>query len=345
MAHPFSPHTLVLICRQDKRYEVTPRTAFDEFLHLMLTDRKTANIDRDILHLIFERLHEKVVRRSEDEKHAADRHQRRAVDALRSRIKHLEPSVRITDSWDDVKPRVEKTDEYRAVDDDELRKSAYDKVIKRLKEKEEDAEKDRERKHARRNDDRDYRNGHRPETRHSRASKSPEIDAYEADRRKAMAAREKQYRKTSSLGLSPPPSSYRDRERRDRDERHGRLDRDRSPPARHLGSYDRERREREEERERLYRTRADPRSTRDELNYGEESRSVTGSDRRRRRGDGSDGESVESGRRSAKRHRRERRGSSREKRKSKTPEPSKKETPPEPIGVHSGSEEGEIEED
>ncbi|KAJ9602096.1 U1 snRNP protein [Cladophialophora chaetospira] len=329
---------------EDKRYEVTPRTSFDEFLNVMHTDRKTATIDRDVLRLIFQRLHEKVVRRSEDEKHAADRHQRRAVDALRSRIKHLDPPVRITDSWDDVKPRVEKTDEFRALDDEELKKSAYDKVIKRLKEKEEDAEKDRDRRHSRRTDDRDYRNGHR-EAKYGRLSKSPEPDAYEEDRRKAQAAREKQYRKTS--GFSPPPSQ-RDPHRGERDERHGRLVRDRSPAPRHVSGYDRERRDRESERERLYRTRADPRSTRDELNYGEESKSVAGSDRRRRR-DGSE-DSVESGRRSAKRHRRDRKSRSRERIKTKTPEPStaKKEIPAEvvePAGVHSGSEEGEIEED
>ena len=153
--------------------------------------------------------------------------------------------------------------------------------------------------------------------------------------------REKQYRKTS--GFSPPPSV---RDHRDRDERHGRLARDRSPPARHLSTYDRERRDREVERERLYRTRADPRGSRDELNYGEESRSVTGSERRRRR-EGSE-DSVESGRRSAKRHRRDRKSASRDRGKTKTPEPAgvKKEKEPEPAGFHSaGSEDGEIEED
>jgi pre-mRNA-processing factor 40 len=116
---------------------------------------------------------------------------------------------------------------------------------------------------------------------------------------------------------------------------------------RHVSSYDRERREREEERERGYRTRADPRSSRDELNYGEESRSVTGSERRRRRGEGSDGESVDSGRKSAKRSRKDPRAASpKEKRKSKTPEPAPpKKDEGELAGVHSGSEEGEIEED
>lgn len=319
---------------EDKQYEITPMTTYEEFESVMIADRRTARIDRDALQLIFDRLREKVNKRNEEEKHAADRHQRRAIDALRSRIKHLEPPVRSSDSWEDVRKRVEKTDEYRALENDEPRKIAFEKVIKRLKEKDEDMERDREhrrRDYHRRDDDRDYRNGsHRD--RKGRSSKTPEVDPYEADRRKAMADREKSYRKSSGLtGLSPPP---RDRDsRRDRDDRHGRLER--SPPPRRVSHYERERRDREDERERLYRKRGDPHGSRDELNYGED-RSTTGSDRRRRRGD-SDAESIDS-RREPKRHRRE-----------KTPPAKKPKTSPppkeEPAGVHSGSEEGEIEED
>ena len=113
-----------------------------------------------------------------------------------------------------------------------------------------------------------------------------------------------------------------------------------------MSHYDRERRDREEERERLYRTRGDPRGGRDELNYGEESRSVTGSDRRRRRGGDSDGESVDSGgRRSVKRYRRGDRRSSRSRTAETKEDKEVKKEVPEPTGVHSGSEEGEIEED
>lgn len=294
----------------------------------MLTDHRTANLDGDVLHLIFERLQDKVRKRNEEEQHAADRHRRRAIDALRSRIKHLDPPVRVSDTWEQIQPRVDKSEEYRAVDSDEARQIAFDKVIKRLKEKEEDAEREKDRRRQRRSDERDARNGHR-DSRRSRLSKTPEVNPYEEDRRRAIADREKQYRK-SSMGLSPPPS-YRDR--RDRDERHGRLER--SPPAR----YDRERRDpREDDRERLYRTRADPRGSRDELNYGEESRSTT-SERRRRRD--SPGDSLDSPRR--KRHRRDSRAGSRDRRRTRSPE-TKKEVL-EPSGVHSGSEEGEIEED
>lgn len=323
----------------------------------MNTDRRTANVDKDGLELIFQRLHEKVVKRNEDEKHNADRHQRRAIDALRSKIKHLEPPVRFTDSWEDIKPRVEKSEEYRSLDSEDLRRSAFEKVVKRLKEKEDDADKERERRRTRRPEerDRDQRNGQK-ETRQGRLSRSPEVDPYEADRRKAMAARERQYRKNTSMGLSPPPDSYRerdrdrDRDRRPRDDRHGRLDRDRSPP-RHLPGYDRERRDKEDEHERLYRARGDPRGGRDELNYGEETRSAAGSERRRRRGENSDGESDASGRRSLKRYRKDRssRERDRDRKRSKTPDVKKEASvavpDPEPVGVHSGSEEGEIEED
>jgi pre-mRNA-processing factor 40 len=320
----------------------------------MATDRRTANIDHEILQLIFQRIQEKVQRRSEDEKHTADRHQRRAVDALRSRIKHLEPPVRLNDTWEQVRPRIEKFEEYSALDSDDLRQSAFDKFIRRLKDKEEDAEKDRELRDRdrgpRRGDqhDRDSRNGsYRPERRlaSSRPSRTPEPDPYEADRRKAQADRERSYRKVS--GLSPVRERREDRERRDRDR-----ERDRDRDRRGLSHYERERRDREEERERLYRTRGDPRGNRDELDYGGDARSTVSNDRRRRRD--SDAESITG--RSAKRYRRDerendrsrdhsRRDRDRRSRDSRTPAITEEESKKEEKAVHSGSEEGEIEED
>lgn len=338
---------------EDKRYEITPKTTFDEFNEIMQTDRRTASIDHEALSLIFSRLHEKVLRRNEDERKDADRHQRRAIDALRSRIKHLDPPVRVSDAWEQVRQRVEKSEEYRALENDELRQSAFEKVIKRLKEKDEDTDRDREykerdrsRRDHHRHDDRDHRNGHsgyreRDRDRRglsSRLSRTPEPDAYEADRRKAIADRERSYRKNGVLGGLTPP---RDRDRDRRDDRHGRLDRDRSPPPRHLSHYDRERREREEERERLYRTRGDPRGSRDELDYGDV-KSNAGSDRRRRRDSADDGESVASRERDRKRYRRE---SDRGGKRRKSESPAAKKEKEELVGVHSGSEEGEIEED
>ncbi|KAK2865131.1 hypothetical protein FQN49_003879 [Arthroderma sp. PD_2] len=350
----------VLDVLDDKRFETTLKTTFDEFKAVMRTDRRTATIDQDTLQLIFDRLQEKVLRRTEDEKHAASRQQRRAIDLLRSRIKHLEPPVQAADSWEEVKPRIEKMEEYRAVDTDEARRSAFDKVVRRLKEKEEDAERDREargrdrpsrRDHYERGDrGDDTRNGQRwPAS--GRHSRTPEPDAYEADRRKAQADRERSYRKAS--GFSSPPG-HRDRDRgkdRDRDrDREREKDRDRVRDRERSSSRprrDRRLREEERERERLYHSRADPRTSRDELDYGggdtdTAPRSVT-SERRRRRD--SDAESV--GSRSAKRYRREpdRSAAIKGARRDKVKEEKAAAPAVEEKAVHSGSEEGEIEED
>lgn len=312
----------------------------------MVADRRTSKLDPNISELLFQRIQDKAIRREEEEKHAADRHQRRAVDSLRSRIKRLEPPVRVTDTWDQVQPRLEKYEEYKAVESDELRESAFDKVIRRLKEKEEDAEKDRElrdRDRSRRDYDRgarDYRSSRGERRGGSRVSRTPEPDAYEADRRKAQADRERSYRKVS--GFSPPRDGRDDRDRdRDRD-RHRERDPDRDHGRRSGRDYDR----REDERERLYRTRGDPRGGRDELDYGGEIRSTGSGERRRRRE--SDSESVAS--RSVKRYRRD----SRERERSKGPrtdrERERSAIPEEDVktdekAIHSGSEEGEIEED
>lgn len=304
-------------------------------------------MDPELLRLIFSRLKDKAHRHAEDEKHSADRHQRRAVDALRSRIKHLEPPVRVSDTWEQVQSRVEKTEEYRAVSSDELRRSAFDKVIRRLKEKEEDESRDRERERERsrrrdhhgrdrdRERDRDwdrisssYRRDR--DRRVGRFSRTPEPDAYEADRRKAQADRERSYRKAT--GLSPPP---RERERDRYSSRYG-------------SHYERERRDRDDDRN-FYHSRADPRTGRDELDYGGDTAYSTSntatSDRRRRR----DSETDSIGSRGTKRTRQGRDEKDRErdsiKRERRTPAREESTKTIQEKAVHSGSEEGEIEEE
>jgi pre-mRNA-processing factor 40 len=247
------------------------------------------------MRLIFERLRDKVSRRNDEDRHS----QRRTIDGLRSRIKHLEPAVGLSDTWEQVRPRLEKFEEFQALDSDDLRKQAFDKHMKRLKERDEehdrrpekgdkDRERDRDRDSHRERDREHGRDSHR---RHRTRTRTPEVDAYEADRRKAQADRERQYRKTSASasGLTPPPRRDRDRERdrerdrdRNRDDRYDRYDgRSRGGSSSH---YDRERREREAEREKNYHSRADPRERASELDYGD---SKPSSVRRRRDSDAS----------------------------------------------------------
>jgi pre-mRNA-processing factor 40 len=246
----------MLIDRQERKFEVGTKTTFEEFMSIMQTDPRTVKMDQDALALIFERAREKAFRRSEEDKHLAERQHRRAIDALRSKIKHLEPPVMAGDTWEQVRPRIEKFEEYRGLDSDELRRSAFDKVIRRLKEKDDEFEKEHSRR-DRKERDRGHRNGH------SKRSRSPggEVNPYEADRRKAIADRERNYGKKSVTSFSPPPRA-RDRDERDRYD--GRSKRQVSSSI-----YDRERRESERERERSYVSRADPRDRASELDYGD----------------------------------------------------------------------------
>jgi len=299
---------------EEKRYELTPKTSFEDFASIMSSDRRTSSLSDDTLRLIFTRLREKVLRRSEDDRHA----QRRAVDALRSRIKHLDPPISSSDSFDKVRPRLENLPEFRALDSDDLRIQAFDKVIRRLKERDsEDRDSRRARDSPRRGDhhrDRDH-DSRRIDSHRRHRSRSPaETDAYAADRKKAQADREKQYRK-GSFGLSPPPSATASR--RDTTDRYVPSDRPRS-------------RDRTSARPSAAFSRADPReaAAAAELDYGDSSAARAIASTRRRRED-----SDEDGRES-KRVRSER----------GTSEP-KTEDKDKDVEYKSGSEEGEIEED
>ncbi|KAH8629196.1 U1 snRNP-associated protein [Alternaria alternata] len=321
---------------EQQRFEVTTATPVEEFLNIMRKDPRTADIDEQSMHSIYNYVLAKVKKREEEERRDEEYIERSAVDKLRSVIKHLDPPVSLSDTWEVVRPRVEKTDEYRALKSDTLRESAFDKFMSRMKEKESDRRDrsrrdDRDRDRDRRDRDREYRNGHSDShRRHRTRTRSPEHDPYAAERRRAVQDREARYRNNDSTGLSPP----RRRERRD-DDRYERSRR--SPGGDHYGL---ERREREVERERSYVSRADPReATVSLLDYGD-SGGRTSSTRRRRESD----ESSSKRDRETKRARYSPRAADR---KSKTPIPDsaalKKEE--EERAIRSGSEEGEIEED
>ena len=316
---------------------MTPKTKLDEFMAVMQTDRRTSSVDAADLELIFSRLLDKIVKREEEDKHNLERHQRRHIDNLRSRIRHLEPPVRSTEQWEDVRPRIERSEEYRALNSDDLARTAFEKVLRRLKDKEAEAD---QRERARRADraERDARSGAGYRHASSRHSRTPELDPYEADRRRAIAERERQYSRKASNGLSPPRSDPRRREARERDARD---DRDVSRPRRPREGppAERERRERVVlERDRSYVSRADPRDAgARELDYGESGTAGSangGSSSRRRRGSDADDDDT-------------RRDSKRLKTasgtKTSTDAPPAKE--PEEEVLKSGSEEGEIEED
>lgn len=285
----------------------------------------------------------KVKKREEEDRRDEEHNERYAMDVLRSVIKRLDPPVAVADTWEVVRPRVEKTDEYRALNSDTLRESVFDKHMRRLKEKEIDRRDrsrrdERDRSRDRRTRDREYRNGHSDSHRRRTRTRSPEHDPYAAERRRAQQDREARYRNNDSTGLSPPRRERREDDRYERPRR--------SPMGDHYG---RERREREVERERSYVSRADPReSSVSLLDYGDGT-GRTASARRRRESDESASKrdsKVSFDSLFLQHHKltlQRARYSPRVEAKSKTPVPEQPKE--EDRAIRSGSEEGEIEED
>lgn len=272
----------------------------------MRSEPRTANIDSQSMKSIYDYVVGKVKRREDEERRNVENDERHAMDNLRSVIKRLEPPVTLADDWESVRPRLEKTDEYRALKSDTLRQSVFDKFHRRLKDKDadrrdrgrrdppRDRERDRERDRDRgdrdrRDRDREYRGHSDSHRRHRTRTRSPESDPYAAERRQAQQDREARYRNNDSTGLSPQPLR-RDREReRERDRER---DTDRYSRRGSGDHYGRERREREVERERSYVSRGDPLSRADpreqsvsELDYGDGTGRPSAATRRRRDSD------------------------------------------------------------
>ncbi|KAI9686092.1 MAG: hypothetical protein M1822_004075 [Bathelium mastoideum] len=370
----------VLDALDDEHFEITPQTSLDSFLAVVRKDHRTANLDPDAVQLIFEREKEKASKHAEEKSHHAEKRQRRAIDDLRSRIKHLaDPPVSLTDTWERVRPRVEATSEFKALETDDLRKLAFDKFHRRLRDKAADdaGAGDRDRDHRRsrhdsrngtthRDRDRDRADrSTRHRTRSPATAAAAEPDAYEADRRKAIADRERQYRKGSDRerdrdrdrvsdrlsasgggGLSPPPTSasarsphLRGSERDWRERRSGGGDAYEGG-GRRGGAWERE------GSGYAGGGRGDPRAKSRALDYGEGAGGAEdGAGTRRRRSEGSEGSEGAWVHKRARRdyNSRERTFSPPRRYKSRTPDKSV-EPPREDPALQSGSEEGEIEE-
>ncbi|OLL25271.1 Pre-mRNA-processing protein prp40 [Neolecta irregularis DAH-3] len=130
---------LILDVLEERKFQIAEKTSFDEFMKIMKSELRTTGIPEDALRAIFDSLRDKVTKRHEDDRKYEDRRIRRKLDALRSAIKHLEPPVAVDDSWEDTRRRLERSEEFLALESDDIRKQAFDKHIRRLKERVEEA--------------------------------------------------------------------------------------------------------------------------------------------------------------------------------------------------------------
>lgn len=133
-----------------KSFSLTSVTPFEKFVEMVKQDVRGNEISQDNLQAIFEDLKSSFSRRRISDKYADERRLRRNQDSLRYAIRDLEPPVTINDKWEDVKKRVEDTEEYKALPNEESRLEAFEKHIRRLKEREQDRERDHKSRESRR---------------------------------------------------------------------------------------------------------------------------------------------------------------------------------------------------
>jgi pre-mRNA-processing factor 40 len=115
----------------------------------MSKDIRTSAIPDDILQRIFNHLVNKKRR------HTSSRESRKSSDAFRSRLRHMQ-EITHRSTWDEIRPLVQDTEEFIALENEEERLAVFEKVSRRLKEK-----RDEQRRHHgesdRRREKEDYR--------------------------------------------------------------------------------------------------------------------------------------------------------------------------------------------
>ncbi|KAJ3522006.1 hypothetical protein NMY22_g12072 [Coprinellus aureogranulatus] len=193
----------------DKGFIVTPDTTWEQFsavLDKYATDALKELSEED-KQLIFKTLHDAAVKQQADEKRRAERKLRHMQDDLRYAFKKLPEPLDINASYEQVVPLIEHLPEYKALEDEEARRAAFAKYVKRQKEKlreaasedgsvtsrkrkeppreyreDRDREKDRDRDRERDRDrdrDRDREREHRDRDRYEKGSRSSHRHRYD----------------------------------------------------------------------------------------------------------------------------------------------------------------------
>lgn len=202
-------------------FKVSPETSEEEFLAVIQgnEDEDVRKLSMQDLQEIYHTLHSQAMKQQADERRRAERRQRHLQDDLRYALRKLSEPIDLSMSYEEAVPLMQDLPEYKAIEDEEGRKAAFSKYIKRqrerLREREREASEDggsttsRKRKEVpkdareperERDRDRDHRERERDvekDAHHDRASRShrghDEYDAHPASRTSRDYARERDY--------------------------------------------------------------------------------------------------------------------------------------------------------
>jgi len=127
-----------------KLFKITPDTKLSDFLAIVKADSNEVvqRLKPVQLEEIFETLHEQALKQQADEKRRTERRQRHLQDDLRYALKKMAEPLDINLSYEEAVPLMQDLSEFKALEDEEGRRAAFTKYVKRQKERL--REKDRE---------------------------------------------------------------------------------------------------------------------------------------------------------------------------------------------------------
>jgi hypothetical protein len=96
----------------------------EQVSHKLLSFYYTLNI---------EKLHEKAVRKEEENKRRRERSRQKREEHFRASLRHLEPRLGPNATWEEVRPRVENKSSFLAIETEEERIAIFEQYINKLK--------------------------------------------------------------------------------------------------------------------------------------------------------------------------------------------------------------------
>ncbi|KAJ4473649.1 hypothetical protein J3R30DRAFT_3510590 [Lentinula aciculospora] len=116
-------------------FSLTPTTTEEDFLNVVkaANDEDVKGMTEEELHLIYGTLHDTAVKKQADEKRRAERKQRHLQEDLRYALRKLPEPIDLNISYEEAVPLMEHLSEFQAIEDEENRRTAFAKFVKRQK--------------------------------------------------------------------------------------------------------------------------------------------------------------------------------------------------------------------
>ncbi|KZT56902.1 hypothetical protein CALCODRAFT_496911 [Calocera cornea HHB12733] len=200
-----------------------------EVFHELVSDEASlAKLTESAENDIYQHLRERALRRHADEKRRAERKVRHMQDDLRYALKKMDPPLDLDWTYEEALPRMRDLEEYKVLDDDNSRRVAFVKFIKRQKEKLREASEDGGSATSRRRKDShtNGRNRRDYDTEHDRDRERPNKPAFYDDERHSSRRepreqdKEKRNDKDRDRDRDRERERVRDREHTDYDKSH-----------------------------------------------------------------------------------------------------------------------------